>query len=113
MSIRRASARVSEALPLRMQAKHMKKPLGKYPVSQELTHYWAARFQVPVGEVVQHISPFQSKITWQYVHGYAARNWGRIEKHFWRTIIPFGWFQLMCFKQDFSNQFYLRGKFWY
>eukprot|EP00916_Digyalum_oweni_P015110 GHVL01024638.1.p1 GENE.GHVL01024638.1~~GHVL01024638.1.p1 ORF type:complete len:115 (+),score=11.86 GHVL01024638.1:71-415(+) len=114
MSLSRISARASNnLLPLRKSTKAKSKPLGSYPVSKELYHFWGQRTQVIGGQIEQQVSGYQQKIFWQYFQEWPKRNYARIEKHFWRTLIPLMLLEIALWKMYYDCRIEIQNIYWY
>eukprot|EP00928_Gymnodinium_smaydae_P098964 TRINITY_DN9325_c0_g1_i2.p1 TRINITY_DN9325_c0_g1~~TRINITY_DN9325_c0_g1_i2.p1 ORF type:complete len:116 (-),score=18.06 TRINITY_DN9325_c0_g1_i2:69-416(-) len=115
MSLRRAIARVSVAtLPLRKTPKRDQVRLGSYPVPPEAKIWWQNRFQVPGGQIVQSMSPYQQKIMWQWFWNGPSRWYWRLSKWAWPIGVPCALMYVFVYKSCKADvEADIRAKSWW
>eukprot|EP00929_Paragymnodinium_shiwhaense_P049567 TRINITY_DN249_c0_g1_i1.p1 TRINITY_DN249_c0_g1~~TRINITY_DN249_c0_g1_i1.p1 ORF type:complete len:116 (-),score=27.95 TRINITY_DN249_c0_g1_i1:175-522(-) len=115
MMLQRAVARAKQAVaPLRKTPGFHQKRLGSYPVPPEASIWWLNRFQVPGGQILQSMSPYQQKFMWQYFHNAPSRWYWRFSKWMWPFFAPFSMTYIFGFKAMCADaEADIRAKSWY
>jgi len=111
MLLRRAIGRA--ALPTRITTNMNRKCVGSYPIPPETYVWWKNRWQVPVGEIRQSVSPFQLKMMWQYFYNFPARWYWRISNWMWPAVMPCIMFFIMWQKVKADAEEETRLHSWY